>query len=292
MSKQSVNQVIQRAISDAAFRRQLQRDPSSALVGLDLSADERAAITSGAPIRLTALGVDQRMSKAFGLGGLSDVSKVVIGDTGSAGSAAFIDEASSAGTGALVTPEAGDGGSAVLSADDVATFHSGLTGTAGPSSSVIVGDPAAATSATVTTPGGPAGGSMDNIADEVPTFHSGLTGTDGASSSVLVGDPGAATSATDTTPDGTAFDAGSVSARVLTDVGDGSASAFETPDASGDLNAFDPGIGGAGSSVVDAGDLGGLASSLDESAIPPPISRPWAGLRRSRIVASSVTERK
>ena len=71
MSRSTVNQVVQRAIGDAAFRRQLQRDPQNALSGFDLSDDERAAITSGDPTRLTALGVDQRMSKAFGLGGLS-----------------------------------------------------------------------------------------------------------------------------------------------------------------------------------------------------------------------------
>lgn len=95
MSKSTVNQVVQRAISDAAFRRQLQSDPHKALKGFDLSADERSAITAGDPARLTALGVDQRMSKAFSLGALSDASKVVVGDaTGAGGSAAFIDDAS------------------------------------------------------------------------------------------------------------------------------------------------------------------------------------------------------
>ena len=154
MSKQSVNQVIQRAIGDAAFRRQLQRDASSALAGLDLSADERAAITSGDPTRLTALGVDQRMSKAFGLGGLSDVSKVVVGDTSSAGSAAFIDEGGAAGTGALVSPNTAEGGDAALIAPDGSGLSAGFVGGDSASSSAIAGDPGSAASAAFATPDG------------------------------------------------------------------------------------------------------------------------------------------
>ena len=107
MSKSTVNQVVQRAISDAAFRRQLQSDPHKALKGFDLSADERSAITAGDPARLTALGVDQRMSKAFSLGALSDASKVVVDDggAGGVGSAIFIDDggSGSGGNAAIVS---------------------------------------------------------------------------------------------------------------------------------------------------------------------------------------------
>lgn len=67
MSKEALAKVVQRAISDGAFRRQLSSDPSTALRGFDLSADESAAIRSGDAGRLTAMGVELRMSKAFTL---------------------------------------------------------------------------------------------------------------------------------------------------------------------------------------------------------------------------------
>lgn len=106
MSKSSVQQVIQRAVSDAAFRRQLQREPAKALAGFDLTADERASIAGGDPARLTALGVDQRMSKAFALGAAADASTPVsfssIDNVGTSGSAAFIDETSSGATRGLI----------------------------------------------------------------------------------------------------------------------------------------------------------------------------------------------
>jgi len=69
VSKEALAKVVQRAISDAAFRRQLSTDPAGALRGFSLSADETAAVRSGDPGRLSAMGIDQRMSKAFLLGG-------------------------------------------------------------------------------------------------------------------------------------------------------------------------------------------------------------------------------
>lgn len=71
MSKEAITKVVQRAISDAAFRRQLGTDPTGALRGFDLTADEASALRAGDAGRLSALGVDQRMSKAFALGGAS-----------------------------------------------------------------------------------------------------------------------------------------------------------------------------------------------------------------------------
>jgi len=76
MSKGNLGQVVKRAISDAAFRRQLQSDPEGALKGFDLSSDERAALRSGDASKLTSLGIDQRMSKTFAMGeGAAAVSK-------------------------------------------------------------------------------------------------------------------------------------------------------------------------------------------------------------------------
>src|ERR1700738_5731551 len=68
MASKNLGAVIQRAISDGAFRRQLQSDPAAALRGFNLTPDEVAAVRSGDSGRLMSLGIDQRMSKAFTLG--------------------------------------------------------------------------------------------------------------------------------------------------------------------------------------------------------------------------------
>src|SRR5437867_5901828 len=65
MSSKNLEKVIQRAISDAAFRRQLQTNPEAALRGFKLTSDEVAALRANDAGRLMSLGVDQRMSKAF-----------------------------------------------------------------------------------------------------------------------------------------------------------------------------------------------------------------------------------
>ena len=69
MASKNLGAVIQRAISDGAFRRQLQSDPAAALRGFNLTSDEVAAIRSGDSGKLMSLGVDQRMSKAFSVAG-------------------------------------------------------------------------------------------------------------------------------------------------------------------------------------------------------------------------------
>src|SRR5256885_8293545 len=78
MSK-NLERVIQRAISDAAFRRQLQSNPEAALRGFKLTDTEVAALRSGDAGKLTSLGIDQRMSKTFTFGGDSLASRASIG---------------------------------------------------------------------------------------------------------------------------------------------------------------------------------------------------------------------
>ena len=86
MAKGTLGQVVKRAISDAAFRRQLQSDPEGALKGFDLTGDERAALRSGDASKLSTLGIDQRMSKTFEMGaGASAVSKIGTGSDVSLG---------------------------------------------------------------------------------------------------------------------------------------------------------------------------------------------------------------
>src|SRR3989442_1054396 len=76
-----INDVVQRAISDAAFRSQLRSDPAKALRGFSLSPEETRALTSGDSARLVALGVDQRMSKMFMASDASSHGMVSTGDS-------------------------------------------------------------------------------------------------------------------------------------------------------------------------------------------------------------------
>jgi hypothetical protein len=63
MSIEALTALIQRASSDADFRRQLQFDPRQAFQGVDLTAAEFNALKSGNPARLRELGLDDTLSK-------------------------------------------------------------------------------------------------------------------------------------------------------------------------------------------------------------------------------------
>jgi hypothetical protein len=97
MSKEALAKVVQRAISDAAFRRQLNSDPAGALRGFDLSADEASALRTGDAGRLSTLGVDQRMSKSFALGGGLASTRMSSSDLTPGGGPSTVDDLSGAG---------------------------------------------------------------------------------------------------------------------------------------------------------------------------------------------------
>src|SRR6266542_4096565 len=101
---------IQRANSDGAFRRQLQSDPAAALRGFNLSPDEVAAIRSGDSGKLVSLGVDQRMSKAFTVGGgFLGATRSTTSDLGAGATSSTIATDGTAGTreGIVGDPSAG-----------------------------------------------------------------------------------------------------------------------------------------------------------------------------------------
>ena len=206
MSKSSVQQVIQKAVSDAAFRRQLQREPAAALAGFDLTAEERSSIAGGDPARLTALGVDQRMSKAFALGAAADASTQVspssIDNPGTSGTAAFIDESASGATRGLVG-DSTSGATSGIASDTT----SGAT-------SVFASDPTSgATSAHV---GDATSGATAAVVDgSGPVLDPGFVSDPTSGSSTIIPDPGTA-----------------------------GVSAFEDVDTSGDMNVIDPGLTG------------------------------------------------
>ena len=89
MTKEALAKVVQRAISDAGFRRQLNSDPAGALRGFDLSADELSALRTGNAGRLATLGVDQRMSKAFVIGGVAAATRMAQSDLSAGNLTAF-----------------------------------------------------------------------------------------------------------------------------------------------------------------------------------------------------------
>ena len=97
MSKDALAKVVQRAISDAAFRRQLNSDPAGALRGFDLSTDELSALRTGDAGRLSTLGIDQRMSKAFAIGGALASTRMSQSDLTPGGGPAMVDDMSGAG---------------------------------------------------------------------------------------------------------------------------------------------------------------------------------------------------
>src|ERR1051326_2148253 len=65
MSRQDLTKVVQRSISDPAFRTQLATNAGAALRGYDLTPDEVSALRSRDGGKLTSFGIDQRMSKIF-----------------------------------------------------------------------------------------------------------------------------------------------------------------------------------------------------------------------------------
>ncbi|HEY3218728.1 MAG TPA: Os1348 family NHLP clan protein [Candidatus Limnocylindria bacterium] len=226
MSKEAVAKVIQRAIGDGAFRRQLSTDPTKALRGFDLSPAEMAAIRSGDSGRLSAFGVDLRMSKAFTLVGSdsgSNVSNVVSSDLGTGntsvltsgdgttGAGALISGDGATGSGALVTGGGSMGDSALISGDG-ATGSGALIGGAGSMGDsalisgdisdsdpmiasgnelgregvIIPGDPAHALGAETGSDGGTA---LPDEADQYNLqFHSAVPSDDGASGASMPGE--------------------------------------------------------------------------------------------------------
>jgi|GEM_PF-2691788 len=144
MTSKQLGTVIQRAISDGAFRRQLQSDPASALRGFDLTSDEVAAIRGGDPTKLSSLGVDQRLSKTFALGdALSSVSRSsTVSDLNTSGSTALPDGGAAGGQNALTDVGRTDGQALISDGNSDGVAHDAARfGGADGARDGIVGDP-------------------------------------------------------------------------------------------------------------------------------------------------------
>ena len=211
MSK-NLERVIQRAISDAAFRRQLQSNPEAALRGFKLTDSEVAALRSGDANKLTSLGIDQRMSKTFSFGGDSIASRASIGgDLTSGAGTASMDGGSTSGATRLVINDSAGGNTPAFDpgiAGDNTSVGDPLLRTSGSS---VIADPDNPASARTYT-GGEAASTSDALEDQSHSIasradfggstvgygagypeHGGLAGqsTDAASSArgSIIGDP-------------------------------------------------------------------------------------------------------
>jgi hypothetical protein len=170
MSKEALAKVVQRAISDGAFRRQLSSDPGTALRGFDLTADESAAIRSGDSSRLSTLGVDLRMSKAFSLA--SDQA------TGDAARPVLSNDLGASYTGATTVANQGSAGSS-------ATTLAGQ-GSAGSSANTLTGQSSAGSSATSLAGQGSAGSSANTLGGQSSAGSSALTSGDQADHEAII----------------------------------------------------------------------------------------------------------
>ena len=70
MSKEGVVALIEKALSDEAFKAQLKANSKEALSQFDLTEEEIKAIAGGSEEQLKALGLDERLSKSVFGGGL------------------------------------------------------------------------------------------------------------------------------------------------------------------------------------------------------------------------------
>jgi hypothetical protein len=155
MASKKLGALIQRAISDEAFRRQLQSDPAAALRGFNLTQDEIAAIRSGDSSKLVTLGVDQRMSKAFTAAGFLGASRSTVSDLSAGGSASALANDPTAGVREGIVGESTWGLRAALATGttdgtravhDVAPYEGNVNGLADPTvagtrSEPLAGDP-------------------------------------------------------------------------------------------------------------------------------------------------------
>lgn len=178
MSKEALAKVIQRSISDAAFRRQLATDPTGALRGYDLSGDEASAIRSADSGRLTALGVEQRMSKAFAMGTDSTVSSVVTSDLGASSTGALTGTDSAPGGAILTTGDGQTGSGALISGDGSDSDAMISSGNEAMRSSALVSD-------------NPVHATADDDGGYLPTVGYANTIDGGAQHDVIISDDGA-----------------------------------------------------------------------------------------------------
>ncbi|HET7700260.1 MAG TPA: Os1348 family NHLP clan protein [Candidatus Limnocylindria bacterium] len=181
MSKEALAKVVQRAISDGAFRRQLSVNPTAALQGFDLSRDEAAAIRSGDSGRLSALGVDLRMSKAFALGDVTgDAHLAANSDLGSAYNSANAAVTGDGGTsvqGALVSDASADSNAALISDGSASLSAADVSDGGAAASRSDVGDAIARFEATQA-PEGAGSVSKSDIGEAIARFEAANTPDD------------------------------------------------------------------------------------------------------------------
>ncbi len=71
MSVEAVNDIMQRALTEEAFRKELRDNFDQAITGYELTPEEQSAIRSMDEERLQALGLDSRKSKEAMFGSMA-----------------------------------------------------------------------------------------------------------------------------------------------------------------------------------------------------------------------------
>jgi hypothetical protein len=180
MSKEALAKVVQRAISDGAFRRQLSSDPATALRGFDLTADESAAIRSGDSNRLSSLGVDLRMSKVFTMAGDQA--------TGDAARPVMSNDLGASYTGANLAGTSSSASSANLAGTSSSASSANLAGTSSSASSAnTLGGQSSAGQGTITTiDQGSAGSSANTLGGQGSAGSNALTSGDQADHEAII----------------------------------------------------------------------------------------------------------
>jgi hypothetical protein len=203
VSKEALAKVVQRAISDGAFRRQLSTDPTGALRGFDLNTNEIAALRSGDSGRLSSLGVDLRMSKAFAMstndGTNSIVSNVVSSDLQSGRNSVLTPADITTGSNTLTSGDGAAGSAAISTGENAGHQVVQWDGTddqplGGRNEVVLAGDPAHALGAQTGVGGG---ASLNDEADQyLSSVNTAQTPGDSAAHNVIVSDDGASGAST------------------------------------------------------------------------------------------------
>ena len=176
MAKGTLGQVIQRAISDAAFRNRLRTDPGGALSGFDLTPAERAALQSGDAKKLASFGVDQRMSKTFAMGEAASGASRIVGTDVDMGTT-IPDGGTPLGTNAILEEASGTGRSSIDDGDG--PFLSGSVDDPVASGRNALGDQHDVARSAVSDD---SGSTQSAIRDDGGPFDSGSVGSDTAAS--------------------------------------------------------------------------------------------------------------
>jgi hypothetical protein len=78
MSKEALNEIVERALDDLTFREELSMNPDAVLARYDLTESERQALMASDPLKLADVGVEPRLTKRVTAPGASCCGETVV----------------------------------------------------------------------------------------------------------------------------------------------------------------------------------------------------------------------